>query len=151
LAHAFFSGDWTPEGLLQRGATALGERPSWLRTLCRRLQAHFAERPNEVAPLVLFLTNDARLRARSSRLHIRRWYLDSDEMGAVQGPPARFSVPPIATVGELANRLGVAQEMLPWFADVRRMNAARSEQRLQHYRYRWDQEAPRRDATARDA
>lgn len=143
LAHAFFAAEWTVGSLLSCGASALGNSPQWLRPLCARVIKAFAIRPSELAPLLAFLASDERLALhlsdRGAPTRIRQWFLESDQMVAVQGPPAHFEVPPIATIGELAEHLDVAIERLQWFADLRRMNAARSDVRLRHYRYRWVQ------------
>ncbi|HTU58684.1 MAG TPA: reverse transcriptase family protein [Polyangiales bacterium] len=99
-------------------------------------------RPSELAPLLELVANDERLTAnlknrRAATHRVRQWLVASDEMVPVQGPPAHFDVPPIATAGDLAKHLGVSIGQLPWFADLRRMNAARSDLCLRHYQYRW--------------
>lgn len=144
LAHAFFAAEWTLDGLRGCGANALGTQPKWLHGLCTRVLARFAARPDELALLLAFVDNDqrlsaslAKLRSRGTQLHVRHWYAESDQMVAVEGPPARFGVPQIATTGELAAQLGISMAKLLWFADLRRMNAARSDPRLRHYHYRW--------------
>jgi hypothetical protein len=145
LAHAFFSGPWTLSGLRERGSSALGSKPRWLKGLCQRAVAHFDEAPSEVAPVLAFIVNDEQLRNALARpqsreyRRVRRWFLESDRMSPVEGPPARFGVPAISTEGDLAAHLGVSTRELPWFADLRRMHAARCEQQLRHYRYRWVQ------------
>ena len=123
------------------GANALGARPRWLRPLCARVIHAFTTRPSELAPLLDFVANDERLSEnladRREVTRVRHWFVQSDQMVNVQGPPARFGVPPIATVGDLAKHVGVSIEHLPWFADTRRMNASRSDLSLRHYQYRW--------------
>ncbi|MET0386744.1 MAG: reverse transcriptase family protein, partial [Polyangiales bacterium] len=147
LAHAFLVESpqrWTLRALRQRGAAALGKRPPWLMSLSKRVYEHFAQAPSELVPMLALLARDEGLRealaqakTQPTGLRVRRWYLEPDRMGEVDGPPAGFDVLPLATEGELAAHLGVGSHQLPWFADPHRINAARSSQRLRHYRYRW--------------
>ena len=68
---------------------------------------------------------------------IRRWFLSDPSMLVVAGPPARFSVFPLASLTALRRCLNLTLSELEWFADLRGINAKTSEAPLHHYRYRW--------------
>lgn len=53
------------------------------------------------------------------------------------GAPVSWTVPPIATVGELARRLNLSVGELGWFAGLRREKSTAPDRPLRHYNYRW--------------
>ena len=52
------------------------------------------------------------------------------------GPPSRWKIPAIATVGDLAAWAGVAVGELEWLADLKGWNWRTNNPRLRHYEYR---------------
>jgi RNA-directed DNA polymerase len=108
--------------------------------VCARVLKQFAQRPHDAHELSYFLQGDTRLQKLASvqaSPRIRKWFFPEIRMAPIEGPPARFGVPPIETEGGLAAFLGVTPTELSWFADTKRRNAARVDQPLRHYRYRW--------------
>lgn len=140
LALALVAGEWTIESLCERGRSALGQKPGWLKSLARRVLARFPDRPPDPETLEEVLWGDDQLwdaLARSGPpATIRRWFTPEPTMAPVDGPPAGFMVPPITTQAELATRLEISGAELEWFADLRQLNA-RARERLRHYAYRW--------------
>jgi RNA-directed DNA polymerase len=142
LALAFLAGPWSREGMIERGVQALGMKPSWLAGLVRRVIKRFPELPvdGEVA-MIAMLCRDPTLREAVIRgwpgSHIRQWLIPEPAMVPVKGPPSRFPVTPVASVGALAERLSVEPETLAWFADLQRINTTTRIQVLSHYRCRW--------------
>jgi hypothetical protein len=62
------------------------------------------------------------------------------------GPPRKWKVRPLRTIGELAEWLNLMPEELNWLADQRTQEQRLPEGRLRHYLYRWH---PKRDGSAR--
>jgi hypothetical protein len=140
LAEAFLYGPWDLDGLIVRGAGALGRRYRWLRPLAGRILASFggSQRPKS-ARLVAFLREDPGFqkarRKHSLALHFTRW--PAQVMAPAPGPPESWPVPAIVTPRELADFLGLEPNELDWFADCQgRQRRARVES-LRHYRYHW--------------
>jgi RNA-directed DNA polymerase len=140
LAFAMLDGAWDQAALIVRCELALGAKPRWLAGLVKRVRAAFDERPDEANALIRFIDEDDRLREHvpDYRLPgIRKWFFPAPRMITVTGPPADFHVPWIETAGALAAFLAITPSELDWFADTRRLNAARVDPRLRHYHYRW--------------
>ena len=62
------------------------------------------------------------------------------------GPPRRWKVPAICTIGELSRWLNLLPNELEWFADCRTREAKLPPGPLRHYQYRWQS---KRDGSAR--
>src|SRR5262249_10764050 len=116
LAFAFLAGAWTEDELIARGRAALGDggrgRLRWLRRRVRRPRVEFpaapVDREDERAAV---LADDRALRAvQRDGARVRRWLIPEATMLPVEGAPARFRVPSIASAGELAARLGLRHE-----------------------------------------
>ena len=142
LALAFLAGSWSRDGLIARGGEALGTNPSWLPGLTRRVLKKFPEIPADGEPvLVAMLREDPSLRKAVLRgwpgSHVRRWLLPEQEMIRVDGPPSRFPIAPLPSVGALAQALAIPPDLLAWFADLRRINVDTRIPALSHYRFRW--------------
>jgi hypothetical protein len=142
LAMAFLAGPWTAAELVERGRAAVGGAPPWLRPLVRRLIERFAAPPpGGEDELDRWLGTDERLSAlvarRSPSTRVRRWLVPEAAMLAVEGPPAGFSVFPLAAPGDLARHLGLGPTELDWFADEGGLNARTAREPLLHYRWSW--------------
>ncbi|HVH41341.1 MAG TPA: reverse transcriptase family protein [Labilithrix sp.] len=126
LASAFLAaGPWTEEGLVERGAVALGRRPRWLRTYVQKVLARFPEPPrHRYHELATF--------APARRYRARVWLPPDVAMGE-----RRWDVPAFDTPGDLALWLELTPEELEWFMDERGLERLRRDERLRHYRYRW--------------
>jgi hypothetical protein len=89
--------------------------------------------------VVEFLLHDKGLRgawARSGNaLQIKNRFTAPQEM--LPAPKAaQWQIPAIASEGALAEWLGVTASELEWFADLKRLGARRSDEKLRHYFYR---------------
>jgi len=131
LAAAFLAGAWTEEAMLARAADALVTRPPWLWQLVRDTRAAYrrppADRPRELAAYIVLL-----IAAQHPLPRIRRWRDYEPAMATVRWP-----VPPIASPGELAERLELDAGQLAWLADPRGLERSVSDRRLRHYSYLW--------------
>jgi RNA-directed DNA polymerase len=149
LAAAFLAGDWTPEGLRDRGAEAMGARRRWIGPLVREVLAvHHRpplDRPRELAALVAatpaFLRAAERARSRGERFRAVRLLPPATRM--VRRP---WPVPRLDDVGDLCTLLDTDPAHLAWLADPLHRQRRTAAGPLHHYRYRW---RPRPHATPR--
>jgi RNA-directed DNA polymerase len=136
LAAAFLAGVWTESALVRRGAIALAPRPRWLPALVRDVLAAYqrppADRPRELAAYVALLLAERPAVPGAPRPRVRRWFSPQRAMGRAPWP-----VPPIATTGELAERLELDPGHLEWLADARGLERTVGARRLRHYTYLW--------------
>ena len=143
LAAAFLAGAWTEDAMLRRAAEVLEPRPRWLRSVVRDTRAVYhrppADRPRELAAYVALLLERGDPAAALPR--VRRWRDFAPAMG-----PAPWPVPPIASPGELAERLELDAGQLDWLADPRGLERGVADRRLRHYSYVW---LPRQGAPPR--
>jgi RNA-directed DNA polymerase len=140
LATAFVGGRWNTEELVDRGAAALGQRWRWLSTLAKRLVVAFEQQPRPSTSAVeAFLLRDRGLQRACQRHEIRLAVMPAKraEMVPATGTPASWIVPPLRTVGELAEWLEIDTAELDWFADRRGLESKLPEGPLRHYRYYW--------------
>jgi RNA-directed DNA polymerase len=141
LAGAMLAGDATVHGIKDRCARTLGHRWRWLGPLARRYVKEFAgqTRPRR-RDVVAFLVRDEgfeRARwAHRDKLRVVEWLGEPQQMQPV-ATAVGWGVPAIATVGELAEWLGVESAELEWFADLKGLTGrAEAGGRLRHYHYR---------------
>jgi hypothetical protein len=140
LASAFVCGRWQIEELVDRGADAFGKRWRWLRPLAQRLVLALGETRRPSRRRVLeFLRQDSGFRRACREYELRPSGLQRrrPEMSPAAGPPAAWDVPPLVTVGELADWLELRPEELDWFADRRQLERSLPPGPLRHYRYYW--------------
>ncbi|MDR3633161.1 MAG: reverse transcriptase family protein [Isosphaeraceae bacterium] len=141
LAAVFVAGPWQLDALVDRGGKLLGRRGRWLRPLVRRmLAAHGSGGRPPARRVAAFLLADGGLgRAcggeKPPSLAGGLWL--PPVMNPAPGPPSTWTVPPILTPGELAERLGLTPAELDWFADRRLREPRLPDGPLRHYRYRW--------------
>ena len=140
LASAFVCGRWDVDQLVDRGADALGKRWRWLRPLTRRLLLAFGEdrRPSGRAVLKFLQQDEAFHRAcRDHDVQLGGLQRRRPEMAPWAGTPASWAVPPLTTLGELADWLGLQPAELDWFADRRSWERTVPLGPLRHYCYYW--------------
>jgi RNA-directed DNA polymerase len=140
LAKAFLAGEAAPDAIVERSAKILGRRWNWLRPLALRYLSAFSERPAaRYRDVVRFLsTDDGFLKARwrhRGKLEVAQWITESPGMQPVEAAES-WPLPPIETVGELANWFEISPNELEWFADLKGLSTKNDNQRLRHYRYR---------------
>jgi hypothetical protein len=131
LAGAFLGGEWVAEAMVARGRGVVGRR-AWLRDVVGEVLAAYhrppADRPRELAAYIAIVLDERRRPPRVRQL--LREPLFHPAMGF-----ARWPVPRIDTVGDLAAFLELDVGELEWFADVRSLERVVSDERLRHYRY----------------
>ena len=131
LAAAFLGGEWELDALARRGRRAVGRR-AWLRTVAVEVLAAYhrppLDRPRELAAYVAIVLDELPRAPRVPR--VLREPLFHPGMGF-----ARWPVPRIDTVGDLAVFLDLEVGALEWFADVRGLERVAGDERLRHYRY----------------
>jgi RNA-directed DNA polymerase len=132
LAAAFLAGEWELEAMTRRARRALGSRV-WLRAVALEVLAAYhrppLDRPRELVAYVEIAIEELPRRPRMPPRIL--WHPTfHPEMGF-----ARWPVPRIDTVGDLAAFLGLEVGTLEWFADVRGLERVVDDERLRHYRY----------------
>ena len=140
LARSFLAGELSVEGVRARAVRALGRPWIWLWPVAARFVAQFdnCPRPTQRA-VVQFLLNDQDFgRARTqfgSQIAIADWVTEADLMQP-SAAAARWGLPTIESVEELADWLGLALPELEWLADRQGLNAKSGRPALRHYVYR---------------
>jgi len=138
LALAFLAGDWEHSALVARGETVLGDTSRWLRPVVRKVLDTFARPPHvDLAPALAAVIESVASyrRARVEKtLSVRRWVQPAVTMLPARHP---WTVPVIATPGDLAAWLGVATDRLEGYADLHGINLHADAARVRHYRVRW--------------
>lgn len=150
MTDAFLGGPWTADGLLTRADSifAVDSPRLWLRLLINRVLIAFpatSARPTrrhlqEYVARQTVIAKEERIPG-STRLR-RRMPTWQPAMAPVDGTPAEWKLPVLATVRELAGWLGVSVGELEWFANRSGWNTERfdekaSGQTRNHYRYLW--------------
>jgi RNA-directed DNA polymerase len=140
LATAFLAGPWDAEGLCARGARAVVEPRRWLARLARQIHAkgegRGALRHHRIVEWILH--NQTFLRACERydvKVEVRVWE-ERPAMLPASGPPSTWRHPPIETIGQLAEWLGIRVNELEWFAGYRGARRPVPCGPLAHYRYR---------------
>jgi hypothetical protein len=145
LSAAFLAGDWSVQGLVERGGLAWGRRERWLRSLARRVLAAFGDHPGHLREDLLaeFIAEDqgyTRACIRSFRRQewpVRQIFCVVPSMRPHPGTPTTWQVPALPTTAALADWLGLTPRELNWFADCFGHEAKVLHGPLRHYTYRW--------------
>ena len=128
------------DAIAERVNRTLGREWRWIGPMVQRYVERFAGgvRPRR-REVVEFLINDKGLRGARARsgnvFQIKDRFAAPQEMQPAR-KAAQWQVPAIESEGALAEWLGVSASELEWFADLKRLSARRSEQKLWHYSYR---------------
>ena len=132
IASAFLAGEATVEQIIERATRVLGKPSRWITRAARRFVKDFP--PHKTRPrqreVVEFLLRFRALR----RIKVDEWLTESQRMRPVSAA-AGWLIPPIETVGALADWFQLNLGDLEWFADLRGLNR-RATPRLRHYHYR---------------
>jgi RNA-directed DNA polymerase len=141
LATAILAGDSTAEGVADRLSRALGREWKWIRPFARRYLEAYADqtRPRR-RDVVRFLLQDKGFsrvwRKFPNQMFVQERLTEPQRMQPVAAA-AKWKVPAIGAVGELATWLRLAPGDLEWFADLRSLGyRSQTESPLHHYRYR---------------
>jgi RNA-directed DNA polymerase len=141
LAATLLAGEPTVDAIKDRCARMLGHKWRWLGPLARRYLKEFAgqTRPGR-RDVVAFLVRDEgfeRARwAHRDKLRVAEWLGEPQQMQPATAAED-WAVPAIATLGVLAEFLGVAAGELEWFADLKGLTGRTAAVgRLRHYSYR---------------
>jgi hypothetical protein len=133
LAGAFLAGRWTERALTDRGRTVTGPGQRWLRPVVQEVLRAYPDPPlDRPAELARRIAASPFLVLAEPGLTPRRRYAVPTRMG-----PTPWPVPPLDTVGALAEFLGLSVGELEWFADVHGLLRRTAGIRLQHYSRRW--------------
>ena len=136
LADAYLNGEWSEDGLVERGAEALEPPPPWLRPLARAVLEIYlrppGDRPRELATFIASRLDSAGWSSTGARPRVRRWVIPELTMGR-----HRWPVPGLTSTASLARFLEVDDGRLDWLADVRGLERTVGAERLRNYRYTW--------------
>jgi hypothetical protein len=140
LAKALVSAEPDAEAIAARLTHVLGRKWRWISPLAKRyLQAFDGSPRPRRREVVSFLRHDAGLaeacRKHSGRIKLQHWIAGSPSMQPVAAAKA-WAIPPIETVGALAEWSGLTPSQLEWFADLKGLGYKRPQLRLEHYHYR---------------
>jgi RNA-directed DNA polymerase len=139
LAECFLAGHPAVDEMVARASRTLGRHWRWLGPLAKRyvarFDAHARPRKTEVVQFLLRdeLFVDAR-RKYARELRVEKWIAAAPPSMHPVEAAARWEIPAITTIGELAQWLQVQVGELEWLADLRGL-ACNSDPRLGHYHY----------------
>jgi RNA-directed DNA polymerase len=135
LADAFLAGAWEERELVARADLVLDASPGWTPRVVREVLASYHrppdDRPRELARFIELALERRRTPKDEERPpRAYRWLTPEPAMGRRPWP-----VPGVASVGALAELLGLNGGELAWMADVRGLERAVVDERLRNYRY----------------
>jgi len=136
VAAAFLAGEQTVDQLIQRITRTLGHDWRWIPRVARRFVKAFPSgktRPRQ-RDVVRFLLRDRSFRRALRKMSVDDWLAGPPRMQPVTAAAA-WPVPPIETVGALADYLALALGDLEWFGDLHFLNR-KGRPQLRHYHYR---------------
>jgi RNA-directed DNA polymerase len=144
LANSILAGDATAGTIAARAGHTLDRNWRWIRPLVRRYLESFSSDSRPLhREVIAFLKRDPGLRralitSRDS-VRIANWISPPHEMRPVHAART-WPIPPIESVGALADWLHIAPSELGWFADLKRIVARMRDGKysgpLGHYHYR---------------
>lgn len=142
IAERFTASDWTEPRIVDGVVHLLGKRYRWIKPLVRRILKRFgADRRPRTRAVAEAIFNDPGFDRAFNRhretISPRFETAPPPVMRPAIGFPADFHVPAIVYPSELADRLGLTEDELDWFADLRTSTRLTSHNKIHHYRYRW--------------
>ncbi len=136
LADAFLAGPWNETALVIRAGQVLEPPPAWIDSLVRAVLAAYVrrpgDRPRELAAYIDLQLREMRPVPGAPAPRVRRWLVAELAMGGRPWP-----VPGIASVGALAEYLGLEVGRLDWLADAKGLERTAADEKLRNYRYGW--------------
>jgi len=137
IANAFVQGERRVEDTVDRLTNVLGRRWRFLTPLVERYFRAFPNSRPRRREVLRFLREDRVFRRawrkRFSKIHVDQW---PSSPPPAQSPAGRWDLPPIQTVGELAQWLEVTPGELDWYADLKGITSKSANPRLAHYHRR---------------
>ena len=142
LATAMLAGEWTEPALRLRAQGMLGRstRRSQQALIGEMLSAIHTGYPPSPDWLASFLLASPRFDRAAAPLRQSSAAIPPTLEPAVFTPAAKFAdfdIPRLATVGDLAEWLGISVAHLQWYADVNHRLQRNSDTALQHYQYKF--------------
>jgi hypothetical protein len=140
LATFLLAGEAEVEPIVARAAQALGREWKWFHPVARRYVRAFgrSSRPRH-RDVVRFLMADrvvsSALRWHRKSISVAHWIAGPQTMQPVPAATG-WDLPPIETVGALAEWLSLSDDHLHWFADLKDLVAHTDSTPLRHYSYR---------------
>ena len=142
LADTFLACDASLAGLIESATWALGKKWRWIPSLCKGIHErtgehfHYYSRA-ELAELIASHTGFSEAwQGHGAPPCIRHYCVDPPMPVERPAWVSAFSLPHLATIGDVAQWLDVTPTELDWFADKWRTNSP-VPTALQHYHYRW--------------
>lgn len=139
LASSLLAGEAAVDQLTARLAHTLGREWRWLRPLARRyLKAFPANTRAGRRDVIKFLRDDRGFQSACLKHHdisIEHRLTEPQRMRPVPAA-ATWTIPPIESVGGLAEWLGISVTDLIWLADLRGLTSKLNRPLLRHYHYR---------------
>jgi RNA-directed DNA polymerase len=135
LAGAFLAGPWEQPELLARADLAFEASVRWAHLVAREVLVAYphppSDRPRELAAFIdVAIDRREPLKGEEDPPWPRRWLIAEPQMGHMP-----WAVPEIASLGALAEFLGLEAGELAWLADTRGLERHASDERLRNYRY----------------
>lgn len=135
LAAAFLDGEWTVDGLTERGAAALAVKPGRMRPIVTEVLAAYRSAPvDRRRELASFI--GMRPQYRILWHHGRAPVLVEHPLPVARAARLRWAVPSIDTIQDLADWAGMSTSQLDWYADIKSLER-RAHPRLRHYDREW--------------
>ncbi|HYV35939.1 MAG TPA: reverse transcriptase family protein [Gemmataceae bacterium] len=138
FANALLAGPWTYRSMVARGNKALPGHVAWMRKSVRHILNQLG---SETAPLfhelLALLTCDARVSHAIASIQIGKYYWLPNTMSPRGVAAQSWSVPPLTSLGQLADWLGISHAHLDWFADIHGWTAQHPSLQLRHYACLW--------------
>ncbi|GHU27076.1 hypothetical protein AGMMS50256_06000 [Betaproteobacteria bacterium] len=143
LANAFLAGESTPGAMRERGSRTLGRSWPWLVPLSLRLHFelgsesawHPGQRDAMIALILAFPAFRAAFETSGETPGVREYFPFHASMDAPPPALAGLALPVLATLGDLADWLGLSPNRLDWFADTAGRDSG--VEKLAHYHARW--------------
>lgn len=143
LARSILAGHAAEDGIVSRLSQTLGRNWRWIRPLARRYLKRFgAELRPRRKDVIAFLRADENftdaIHRYRTEIRIATWFHEPASMQPISAA-ADWPIPPIESIGALAEWLELTPTELEWFADRKRICSRRSSPAISpfaHYHYR---------------
>ena len=135
LAHAWQDCLWQPGPLLHAARDCLGSEAAWLAPLAWAVAAQSGQTEEPVETLAAWLVECPEFQAGFNARRYPRPRVARLRVQPAHMLPSPFEVPPLGTVAELAQWLGVSAQELDWLANPAQDYRDGRRRAAEHYRY----------------